>query len=206
MLSFLVSLMLVNSVALSKELDDLIKSQDVIVKKHLSELQEFTFNTEQNAAKFQSKAELIIENSKLNGKDLNLNCLNDLNLKEKPNSLATNLYVFGSLSMPKLRLIALIKEVNHYKGTLVLRGFKNNSYKETAAFLQLIIQEAGAGVIIDPILFSKYQITKVPVFVLDDPTNQQYDQITGNISLKYALEEFSKHGDLKSKALEILRI
>ena len=192
----------------SHELDDLIKSQDAIVKEHMPEVQDFITKAQQNAAKYQLSADNIIKNSKANCKQTtNFDWLQGLNLPEQQTRLSNSdseLYVFASLSMPKTRLIELIKEAIKYNGAVVLRGLKNNSYKETATFLQPIIEQAGAGFIIDPTLFTQYNVTKVPVFVLNDSLLKQHDQIAGNISLQYALQEFAKNGDLKNAATSIL--
>lgn len=190
----------------TQELDDLIKSENAIVNQHLPKLQQFISDANKAAITSQSKAQLIINNSKANAnKDFNLDWLNDLTLpKPQMGSLPTELYIFVSLSMPKSRLIKLIKEANHYKAIVVLRGLKNNSYQETANFLQPVIQQAGCGLTIDPNLFKEYNITQVPVFVLNDSVTKKYDKFTGNISLKYALQEFAKHGDLQAEARKIL--
>ena len=190
----------------NQELDDLIKSENAIVNQHLPKLQQFISDAKQAAITSQSKAQLMINNSKANAnKDFNLDWLNDLTLpKPQMGSLLTELYIFVSLSMPKSRLIQLIIDANHYQAIVVLRGLKNNSYQETANFLQPVIQQAGCGLTIDPNLFKEYNITQVPVFVLYDSVTKKYDKFTGNISLKYALQEFAKNGDLQAEARNIL--
>lgn len=202
----MITLLITTSYA--QELDDLIKSQDLLVNQNLEKLQDFINLTEQNKSKYQLHAKAIINDiNHNNGKNLKLNCLRDLASKEQYTT-STNLalYIFASLSMPKLRLIELIKSATHYNGVVVFKGLKNNSYQETAKYLQPIIKAAGAGVIIDPTLFSEFNIIKVPVFVLHNPIIKQHDQITGNISLTHALEEFAKHGDLKQAASNLLKV
>lgn len=213
MMSLTLLVIITNNYA--EALDDLIKSQDVVVKKHTGELKDFIDLANKNVNKYQQHAKSIIQhsmnNSNINSENEHLDWLNNLNLKEAQNScLASNLssnselYIFASLSMPKTRLIELIKEAIHYNGMVVLRGLKNNSYKETTNLLQPIIKDAGAGFIIDPTLFSKFNITQVPVFILNDTIENKHDKVSGNINLKYALEQFAKDGDLKQEASKIL--
>lgn len=188
------------------ELDDLIKSQDRVVKQHMPKVNNFIKNAKKQAAKGQAQAKSIINNSKLNcNKDFQLDWLNNLDPKQQQNNiLGVQVYIFASLSMPKTRLINLIKEANNYNGIVILRGLKNNSYKETAEFSQPIIKEAGHGFVIDPMLFRQYHITKVPTFILKSSDSEVHDKIIGNINLKYALQQFAKHGDLAKEAAKIL--
>lgn len=209
MMSLTLLLIITNNYA--EALDDLIKSQDVVVKKHTGELKDFIDLVNQNVNKYQQHAKSIIQNSMDNSnsnfKKEHLDWLNNLNLKEAQNSYPSSnseLYIFASLSMPKTRLIKLIKEATNYNAMVVLRGLKNNSYKETTNLLQPIIKEAGFGFIVDPTLFTEFNVTKAPVFVLNDPASKNHDKVSGNINLKYALEQFAKHGDLKQEAFKIL--
>lgn len=105
-------------------------------------------------------------------------------------------YIFISLSMPKSLLEAYDKLAKQIGAKLVMRGFKNNSFKETVQFTkEMAIQ-------VDPVSFKKFGITYVPSFVLSN--NNQFDKLVGNVSIKYALEEFEARGDLKAKAKEYL--
>jgi type-F conjugative transfer system pilin assembly protein TrbC len=189
-------------------LEDLISSKDSIVKKHMQEANKLITEINLNALRPKLRAEAIIINSKANCKKYgNWEWFNELNLQESNIAVATKpyeLYIFVSLSMPMLRLIDLLKNAKNYGGMVILRGLKNNSYKETTSYLQEIIKQAGAGLVIEPNLFSKYHITKVPAFVLNDPALKKYDKITGNVTLQYALEEISRSAELKEQAVAIL--
>lgn len=93
----------------------------------------------------------------------------------------TPLYVFISFSLHKNTLKALMKE-NHL---LVLRGLKKDyrgvgSWKETFRFLLDLGHPQ--NIIIDPTLFKKYDISRVPTFV------KGRRKVSGNISAKRALE------------------
>lgn len=105
-------------------------------------------------------------------------------------------YIFVSLSMSKNLLEQYNQIAKQIGAKLVIRGFKNNSFKETIEVTQkLAIQ-------VDPVAFEKFGITSVPSFVLSDAS--QFDKLVGNVSIKYALEQFEQQGDLKQKASEYL--
>ncbi len=125
---------------------------------------------------------------------------------EVPKSEAT-LYVFVSLSMPKLALISLSLDAARLGATLVLKGLKDNSYKATAQYLQEMIHKTGNGFLIHPELFKAYAIDKVPTFVLSKtPLNHEphFDKVSGHISLNAALEKIAQAGDLSQDAATIL--
>ena len=130
------------------------------------------------------------------------------------------LYMFISLSLHKNTLRSLLESAKRYGGTLVLRGLKDNSWKETLALMLPIMKEYGEGIILDPILFKRFKVKKVPTilvteeerdFLSQDPkalegeaASNVFDKVAGNLSVKYALEMFSRKGDLKAAAQGIL--
>jgi type-F conjugative transfer system pilin assembly protein TrbC len=125
------------------------------------------------------------------------------------------LTLFVSFSLGEKALLNLAYEAKIYGATLVLRGFKDNSYAQTVKALQKIIQETGQGFIIDPELFSLFSVTAVPTYVLSKPFQLQvqtqertftplHDRLQGHVSLQYALETFAKEGDLKEEANSLL--
>ncbi len=129
-----------------------------------------------------------------------------------------DLYIFVSFSMGEKSLLNLANQAKLYGTTLVLRGFKDNSYAQTVKTLQKIIQKTmssgdrpgeGQGFIIDPELFSLFSVTAVPTYVLSRPFQPHaleltytalHDRLQGHVSLQYALEMFAKEGDLKEEA------
>ena len=123
-------------------------------------------------------------------------------------ALADELYIFISLTMPRDALIALAGDAKKYHATLVLRGLKDNSFKATQDKLrQLNLLDAATS--IDPQLFTSYNIQAVPSFVLTtiSPNHSPiYDKLTGNVTSKYALEHFAKHGDLAVTAQQLLGV
>ncbi len=124
------------------------------------------------------------------------------------------LLVFVSFSMPKKALENLAKEVKRAGGILVLRGLKENSFKRTASALLPLIEKTGQGALIDPLLFRQFDIQRVPSFVLtryqkclphQSCLPQKFDKVTGHVSVRYALEEMAKNGDLKEEAKIFLK-
>lgn len=127
--------------------------------------------------------------------------------KNKPES--GELYFFVSFSLGEKALLNLAQEAKRWNATLVLRGFIDGSYAKTAKILQNIILKTGQGFLIDPELFSLFNVKAVPTYVLSKPfqlnaleRNQtpMHDRIQGHISLQYALEQFEKEGDLQEEA------
>ena len=90
--------------------------------------------------------------------------------------------IFVSFSMPKSSLKSLYSDSKLNNGVLLIRGLKNGSFKETAAYLNSL----GIGVEIAPQAFKQYKIDKVPTVLLLE--NQQFKSISGNVSLSYAKE------------------
>ena len=130
---------------------------------------------------------------------------------QKINSAELTLFV--SFSLGEKALLNLAHEAKLYRATLVLRGFKDNSYAQTVKALQKIIQETGQGFIIDPELFSLFSVTAVPTYVLSRPFHLYapeqtqtplHDRLQGHVSVQYALEALAKEGDLQSEAQSLL--
>ncbi|MGI9215326.1 MAG: type-F conjugative transfer system pilin assembly protein TrbC [Gammaproteobacteria bacterium] len=90
--------------------------------------------------------------------------------------------IFVSFSMPKSSLKSLYSDSKLNNGVLLIRGLKNGSFKETAAYLKSL----GIGVEINPQAFKQYKIDKVPTILLLE--NEQFKSISGNVSLSYAKE------------------
>jgi hypothetical protein len=178
LLCTLAMLLLLSPLANAYELEDLTASQDFVIKNNMPHAKQFINEVKANTSKHQLRAEEIIENINLNCKKYaNTDWFNQLNLPQAPYSIDNSphqLYVFVSLSMPQSRLINLLQEAKLYGGIVVLRGLKNNSYKDTANFMQPIIKKAAAGIIIEPNLFEKYDVNKVPTFILNDPAIKKY--------------------------------
>jgi type-F conjugative transfer system pilin assembly protein TrbC len=134
----------------------------------------------------------------------------------------SGLYIFVSSSMPKSLLKSYLSEAAHYKGVLVLKGLPNSSFKELTKLVVELSDDpkAGdhgnidlpAGFQIDDQAFEEFLVTNVPCVVLVKAQNYIanqtnipiFDKITGNLGIKYALEQFSSSGELASQATEHL--
>ena len=114
---------------------------------------------------------------------------------------APTVLVFASFSMPQATIKHLAADLKKVGGALVIRGLINNSFKETA----ITLQKLGERVLLDPTLFEKFSITSVPTFIIfeGDLKDEQppYDRISGNVSLRFALEKVAQEGEIKSVAL-----
>lgn len=110
----------------------------------------------------------------------------------------TPLYVFVSFSLSNEIWSQLSQELEKTGGTFVLRGLPDNSFEDFAAKIySLRKQGVNANIQVDPRLFQKFKIENVPSFVTIH--GEDYDKISGNISLKGALER------LPNKTAKILK-
>jgi len=77
------------------------------------------------------------------------------------------LYAFVSLSVPQPVLRAIARDVKKAGGTMVLRGFKEETnMATTVAALQAVNEGVGAEWALDPDLFSALKIEKVPALAV----------------------------------------
>jgi type-F conjugative transfer system pilin assembly protein TrbC len=100
---------------------------------------------------------------------------------------------------------------------VVLRGIVREKFptgsSSEGSFPETLIklQELQEELLIDPTLFEAYQIEAVPTFVLrEKPTENVEEKIThdvlrGNVSLEFALEQFTEKGDVKERAQKLLQ-
>ncbi len=154
--------------------------------------------------------------------DLQTQMQESLPRPSQPKGKSGDLYIFVSFSLGEKALLNLANEVQPYGATLVLRGFKDNSYTKTVQALQNIIMKlalgrqtrgTGQGFIIDPELFSLFSVTAVPTYVLAKPfqlhaqmrmQSPLHDRLQGHVSVSYALETFAQSGDLREEAQALL--
>ena len=141
-----------------------------------------------------------------------------------PNTTLTKqeseLYVFVSTSMPKPLLKAYAQEAKKYGGVLVFKGLPNGSFKELAVLvgelntgsIDAVSDTSLPGMQIDDEAFDRFEVSAVPTIILSTTSEYQphkttqviYDKITGNVGIKYALEQFSSSGVLAIDATERL--
>lgn len=120
------------------------------------------------------------------------NCVQNL---ENPDNIAKRvaaelgdsgreILVFVSFSMPELSLKELSRNARKYNARMILRGIYKDSFKKTAEKI-LEIDKKGLSLEIDPKLFKKYGIKKVPTFVLVEG-GSEIARLSGNVTLEYA--------------------
>jgi conjugal transfer pilus assembly protein TrbC len=99
--------------------------------------------------------------------------------------------------MPKTLLNQYDKIARHLGAKLVIRGLKNNSFKETIAYIKEINAQ-GTVIEINPQRFKEFEINLVPAFVITDgnKASPKFDKLIGNVSIVYAIEKFVSQGDL----------
>lgn len=113
------------------------------------------------------------------------------------------LMVFASFTMPAASLKRLVSQARQVGAAVVLRGFRNNSLKETAQAIEAL-GELGGNVLVNPNAFTKYQVKAVPTLVLAstatiDQVDAQgcalpdhYVAVSGDVTLDYALDEIAR--------------
>lgn len=113
------------------------------------------------------------------------------------------LWIFVSHSMPKGLIAKYAKVADKIGAKLVIRGLKNNSFKETISYLKGI-QNQGLKIAVHPQVFAKFKVNLVPSFVLSN--NKQYDKLTGNVSIAYVLKQFAESGETAKEAQKYLQL
>ncbi|MCM2547195.1 type-F conjugative transfer system pilin assembly protein TrbC [Burkholderia glumae] len=112
---------------------------------------------------------------------------------------------FASFSMPDASLVRLIKTMHIAGGTVVFRGFKDDSLKATAAEMQRLGVASG-GIVVNPKAFTQYRVSRVPAFVVTqggDAGNQvdssgcalpqTFVSVSGDVTPGYALRQIVEH-------------
>lgn len=114
-------------------------------------------------------------------------------------------FVFVSLGMGDESLKALSQQAQAHGGTVVIQGLVGNSFQETHKRLMGL----GIPISIDPTLFERFEVVRVPTFVLTAVENgdlgKVFDKVSGNSSVRSALELFAQQGDLTSLAQSLLK-
>lgn len=149
---------------------------------------------------------LLLLSSQLQAQEIDHAWLNDVlqkatqnveqvqcNQSENTKADSNGLFVFVSLSMPKASLEQLMLGAKKSGATLVLRGLKNNSYRETLSELQPFVEKSQGGLVINPKLFDEYQIQRVPTFVYQ--FGDMADSISGDVSLSYVVNKIVDRGE-----------
>lgn len=183
----------------------------VITEKNL--LQETIKKVENETAKYKDYASQLVaiaENKQTSSTTVNgekdrvidkwLNSYEHIKKEAKSLKSKEGLYIFVSLSLPKTLLHNLDKVARKIGARLVIRGLKDNSFKNTLSFIKEI---NGIVIDIDPEHFKQFGINLVPAFVVNE--GQKYDKIVGNISIAYVLNKFIAEGDTFALSREYLK-
>jgi conjugal transfer pilus assembly protein TrbC len=133
---------------------------------------------------------------------------------------ASALRIFITLDMPRASLQRLVDQANRSGATLVLRGLKGQSMRQTLAAVGELIETRRVSWVIDPDAFTRFKVSAAPTFVLtlaDEPmpgtpalgpapelprcsgsscaspaTDASYLSISGDVSLDYALDAMTR--------------
>jgi conjugal transfer pilus assembly protein TrbC len=85
---------------------------------------------------------------------------------------ASALRIFITLDMPRASLQRLVDQAEHSGSTLVLRGLKAQSMRQTIAAVGELIETRRVSWVIDPNAFTRFSVSSAPTFVLslaDEP-------------------------------------
>jgi conjugal transfer pilus assembly protein TrbC len=137
--------------------------------------------------------------------EVKLDSSENINAENIKSDSDTKILVFVSFSMPKTSLKALAQEAAMHNAVLIMRGLKNDSFKDTQeAFMDVMVIKTedyknpeknniqGQGFEINPNLFEEYKIKKVPVFVLLKKRHLELGRLSGNVSLAFAAEKLKE--------------
>lgn len=116
----------------------------------------------------------------------------------------TALRIFVTLAMPEASLRLLVNQAQRAGATLLLRGLKDRSMKQTLASVQALIGTSKVAWQIDPEAYTRYGIRHAPTFVLTRATADRevspgtctgscvattaFFSVAGDVSLDYALD------------------
>jgi len=123
------------------------------------------------------------------------------------------LMVFVTLQMPRGSLQRLVDQAERSRATLVLRGLKGSSMKDTLAEVADLIGKRKVAWMIDPESFKRYGVTLAPTFVLVSPQTETgvgcaagqcgaapvFSKVVGDVSTSFALQTIER-GDPAFKA------
>ena len=117
------------------------------------------------------------------------------------NAPSSSVLIFTSFSMPKESLRGWLKQADTIKAPVIIRGLINNSFRDTTKAVMELLPDNRGGFQLDPTLFRRFHIEKVPAVVvitptcLSNPACQEADIVYGDVTLDYALKEIIKQND-----------
>lgn len=183
-----------------------VHKQQQIIAGGITEVQKLTDQSERRAAEIESYMSWFTSDSKKAKKNSGVERgkakinYKDFTIKEdkKIKISKAKVLIFVSFSMPETSLQQWLSDANRLGASVVIRGLLNNSFKDTAVKVAKLIQENKSGSVggieINPLVFSEYNINKVPAVVVIDEFSNEYDLVYGNTTLEYALKIISDSG------------
>ncbi len=153
----------------------------------------------------------VVEAKKLQQMDLGEILKKAYALRRQDQKAAPKLYVFVSYSMPESSIRNLYRDANQIGAPLLVRGLINNNFTDTARKMVQILgtkdrSRKKTSILINPILFKKFGIKRVPAFVFIkgedfslscrtkkacEASAPEHDVVYGDITLKKAVETLS---------------
>ncbi|EMO0960877.1 type-F conjugative transfer system pilin assembly protein TrbC [Vibrio cholerae] len=118
--------------------------------------------------------------------------------------------VLVSLSMPESQIKALIQEAFDIRAAIAVRGLIDDDFEKTIFKLKELAGDKDGGILIDPTLFRRFEVTAVPTFVLPlEPLKLCTDEgcpipnhvkATGSSTFQYFLDLVARTGDANAKS------
>lgn len=189
-----------------------MKNQIGTVKKSLNNAYALEKNSEfLNNLEIEKEA---IKNIKFGGykfpniKDVNVPKIDFDKITSNPNSVNSNghtpiLFAFISLGMPENAIINILKEAKELKAKVYLRGVKKD-LKTTIKVISDLSQKSGGSVLIDPTMFNKFSIDRVPAYVIaeKEPETSKYQsslppsfvKAYGDVTIEYFVDYVKRNG------------
>lgn len=128
-----------------------------------------------------------------------------------------NVYIFISFSMPPVSLQQWAAQAQKIHAPLVIQGLVEDSFPKTQQAVAALSKDGQGGVVLDPRLFDRYHITRVPTVVVIHPVvaapcspqqscwrPEMSDVVTGDVGLETALQTMADHGDAAETAQQFL--
>ncbi|WP_190319344.1 type-F conjugative transfer system pilin assembly protein TrbC [Candidatus Enterovibrio escicola] len=117
---------------------------------------------------------------------------------------------FVSLSMPETQIKSLMQEAFQLRAAIAVRGLIDNDFEKTIIKLKELAGDKDGGILIDPTLFRRFEVTAVPTFVLPlEPLKMcneegcltpKHVKATGSATFQYFLDLVARTGDVNEKS------
>lgn len=120
-------------------------------------------------------------------------------------SFAVQLSVFVSFSMPETLLRETLKESAQRNIPAYLNGLYRDSMSETALKVMALNKRIpNLNLAIDPTLFERFGIQKVPALVVDD--GKAFDVIYGHLTIQEGLARMAGRGEVYFTSKKVRRL